>query len=200
VLAVYPWGLKPSSPPQLTLLPVGLGKPRTLTEGTRSYNWGAWLPDGRIPFVGSENGHGLRDWVMNSDGTEAHAVTPEGTIGTCVSPHDELLAADPAGKFWLYPVNGGSPRPVSCLLAGDSPSRWTKDDKTVFVAHQGKGTTDIYGVNLVNGKRTLLDRLAPSDRAGVTNEPSVVLTPDGKSYVYSYFRILSDLYSIGGLN
>ena len=200
VLAVYPWGLKPSIPPQLTLLPVGLGKPRTLSDGTRSHNWGTWLRDGRILFIGSEPGHRLRNWVMNSDGAEAHPVTPEGTTGTCVSPHDELLAADPARKFWLYPINGGNRRAVSGLLAEDSPSRWSKDDKTVFVAHEGKGTTEIYGVNLVNGKRTLLYRLAPTDRAGVTNAPTVLLTQDARSYAYSYFRVLSDLYSTGGLN
>ena len=200
VLAIYPWGLKPSSPPQLTLLPVGLGKPKALTDDARSHDWGTWLPDGRILFLGSESGHGLRNWVMNSDGTQAHPITPEGTTGTCVSAQGELLAADPAGRFWLYPVNGDNRRSVSGMSAGDSPSRWSKDESTVYVAHPGRGTTDVYVVNLVTGWRTLLYRLAPTDRAGVTDGPSVQLTPDGRSYAYSYFRILSDLYSISSLN
>jgi Tol biopolymer transport system component len=200
VLAVYPWGLKLSSPPQLTLLPVGLGKPRTLTDDARSHLRGTWLPDGRNLFVGSDSGHGLRNWVMNFDGTQAHPITPKGTIGDCVSPHGELLAADPAGRFWLYPINGDDRRPVSGMSGGDTPSRWTKDERTVYVAHSGQGTTDVYGVNLITGRRTLLYRRTPSDRAGVTDAPSVQLTPDGRSYAYSYFRILSDLYSIGGFN
>jgi Tol biopolymer transport system component len=137
---------------------------------------------------------------MNSDGTQAHPITPEGTIGDCVSPHGELLAADPAGRFWLYPVEGGNRRPVSGMSGRDFPSRWSRDEETLFVAHEGKGTTDVYGVNLVNGRRTLLYRLTPTDRAGVSNAPSVLLTPDGRSYAYSYFRILSDLYSVGSLN
>jgi eukaryotic-like serine/threonine-protein kinase len=200
MLAVHPWGLKPSSPPQLTLLPVGLGKPKTLTDDARSHDWGTWLPDGRILFVGSECGHGIRNWIMNFDGTQAHPITPEGTIGTCVSARGELLAADPDGRFWLYPVNGDDRRPVRGMSGGDSPSRWSKDEKTVYVAHPGEGTTDVYGVNLITGGRTLLYRLAPPDRAGVTYAPSVQLTSDGRSYAYSYFRILSDLYSISSLN
>ena len=200
VLAVYPWGLKPSSPPQLTLLPVGLGKPKALTDDARTHDWGTWSPDGRILFVGSDSGHGLRNWVMNFDGTQAHPITPEGTIGTCVSAHGELLAQDPAGRFWLYPVNGDDRRPVSGMSGDDSPSRWSKDERTVYVAHPGEGTTDVYAVNLVTGRRTLLYRLAPTDRAGVTNAPSILITPDGRSYVYRYFRILSDLYSISNLN
>ena len=28
--------------------------------------------------------------------------------------------------------------------AGDSPSRWSKDERTVYVAHPGEGTTDVY--------------------------------------------------------
>ena len=200
VLAVYPDGLKASSPPQLTLLPVGFGKLKALTDDALSHDWGTWLPDGRILFVGSESGHGIRNWVMNFDGTQAHPITPEGTIGTCVSARGEVLAADSAGTFWLYPVNGDDRRPVSGMSADDNPSRWSKDEKTVYVAHPGKDTTDVYGVNLVTGQRTLLYRLAPSDRAGVTVEPSVQITPDGKSYAYSYFRILSDLYSTSTLN
>ena len=137
---------------------------------------------------------------MNFDGTQAHPLTPEGTIGTCVSAQGELLAADPTGRFWLYPVNGDDRRPVSGMSEGDSPSRWSKEERTVYVTHPGKGTTDVYGVNLITGSRTLLYRLAPTDRAGVTDAPSVQLTPDGRSYAYSYFRILSDLYSISSLN
>ena len=200
VLAVYPWGLNPSSPPQLILLPVGLGKPKALTHDARSHNWGTWLPDGRILFVGSEPGHGLRNWVMNSDGTQAHPITPEGTIGTCVSTRGKVLAADSEGRFWVYPVNGDDRRSVSGMSAGDSPSRWSKDEKTVYVAHPGKDTTDVYAVNIITGRRTLLYRLTPSDLAGVADAPSIQITPDGRSYVYSYFRILSDLYSISSFN
>lgn len=42
-------------------------------------------------------------------------------------------------------------------------------------------------------------QLLPSDPAGVNNIGPIVLTPDGKSYVYGYHRTLTDLYLVEGL-
>ena len=39
----------------------------------------------------------------------------------------------------------------------------------------------------------------PADSAGVSGIGRVCLTPDGASYVYSYTRVLSDLYVVDGL-
>ena len=39
----------------------------------------------------------------------------------------------------------------------------------------------------------------PSDPAGVNIILPILLTPDGKSYVYGYRRMLSDLYLVEGL-
>ncbi len=39
----------------------------------------------------------------------------------------------------------------------------------------------------------------PADPAGVFYVPLVALTPDAKSYVYSYLRVLSELYIVDGL-
>lgn len=37
------------------------------------------------------------------------------------------------------------------------------------------------------------------DRAGIFDEPFVLITPDGKSYVYTVRRYLMDLYLADGL-
>jgi hypothetical protein len=39
----------------------------------------------------------------------------------------------------------------------------------------------------------------PGDSAGVADVGPVFATPDGKTYVYTYARILSDLYLVEGL-
>ena len=39
----------------------------------------------------------------------------------------------------------------------------------------------------------------PADAAGVTQIAFVIPTPDGRSYVYSYLRLLSYLYVVQGL-
>lgn len=39
----------------------------------------------------------------------------------------------------------------------------------------------------------------PADASGVVDIPNVCITPDGRSYVYSYARILSSLFLIEGV-
>ena len=41
--------------------------------------------------------------------------------------------------------------------------------------------------------------LAPADLSGVLAVGPVLLTPDGRAYVYGYRRTLSDLYAVSGL-
>ena len=40
----------------------------------------------------------------------------------------------------------------------------------------------------------------PSDLAGLREPPKILLTPDGKWYVYHLVRALSDLYLVEGLS
>jgi hypothetical protein len=49
------------------------------------------------------------------------------------------------------------------------------------------------------GRRELLKEVLPVDLAGVFLRNNIFLTPDGKGYVYSVERVLSDLYVVEGL-
>jgi hypothetical protein len=76
--------------------------------------------------------------------------------------------------------------------------RWS-DDGSVFVAAQGKLPRDIFRVDVATGRRSLWKKLSPPDPAGVQALFPIVLTPDGNSYAYGCFRVLSDLYLVDGL-
>lgn len=54
-------------------------------------------------------------------------------------------------------------------------------------------------VDLATGKRTPWKQIVPADAAGVDAIGGIAITPDEKSYVYSYGRTLSDLYVVEGL-
>jgi hypothetical protein len=54
-------------------------------------------------------------------------------------------------------------------------------------------------LDLATGRRTPWRQLAPADAAGVGSLSSVLIAPDGKSYVYSYSRLTEDLYLAEGL-
>jgi hypothetical protein len=57
----------------------------------------------------------------------------------------------------------------------------------------------IYRVEVLAGRLQLVYTLVPTDAAGLWNIWPVLITPNGKSYVYSEYRILSDLYLANGL-
>jgi hypothetical protein len=51
-------------------------------------------------------------------------------------------------------------------------------------------------LEIASGKRELVQELSPRDPAGVFPDICMVYaTPDGKAFVYSYFRLQSDLYA-----
>ena len=61
----------------------------------------------------------------------------------------------------------------------------------------------IYKLDLATGRKELWREIAIPDPAGIMivgpEFPTLLLTPDGSSYVYSYLRVLSDLYLVNGL-
>lgn len=200
-LTVYPWGIRPTSAPQLLLLPTGAGQPVTLTHDAISHHFATLLPDGKtLLFEGSEPGHALRNWVQDIPGGKPLPITPEGTVGKWLSPDGKLLvAADPGQKFWLYPTGGGKPKALSGIEPEDETIRWSADGKHLFVANYGIIPVKVYQIEVLTGRRQLVYNLAPSDLAGLWNIWPVLMTPDGKSYVYSDYKMLSDLYVASGL-
>ena len=201
VLTSYPSGLKPASTPQLMLLPTGAGQAVTLTHDSIDHGFATLLPDGkRFLFVGVEPGHAPRSWVQDGSDQRPQPITPEGVIGNLVSPDGKLMAAvDLEHKFVLYPVDGGQPRPLLGIDPGEVPIRWSADSKHLFVATVAAVPVRIYRTDVSTGRRQFVSKLAPSDLAGLWGFLTVHITPDGKSYVYSDYRILSDLYVASGL-
>jgi Tol biopolymer transport system component len=200
VLTIYPSGIKPTSAPQLLLLPTGAGQPVTLTHDSISHGFAALLPDGRrFLFEGNELGHALRNWVQDVTDGKPLPITPEGTVGRRISPDGKLLVAvDRDRKFWLYPMDGGPHRALAGIQAGEQAIRWSVDGKSLFVVSGGIPAR-VSRVEVMTGRRQLVYTLAPSDAAGLWNVDPVLLSPDGKSYVYSDYKMLSDLYVASGV-
>ena len=200
VLTTYPSGIKPTSPPQVLLLPTGAGQPVTLTHDSLCHGFVTLLPGGKkMLFEGSEPGRPVRNWVQDIGDSKPHPITPEGTVGKRLSPDGKLLVAvDADRKFWLYPAEGGTPRSLSGINPAEEAIRWSADGKYLFVATDGIPVR-VYRVELTTGHRQLIYTLAPTDAAGLWSIGPILLTPDGKSYAHSDYRILSDLYLASGL-
>ena len=188
---------------QLVLLPTGAGTSRRIDPGgIQQYGHPIlWLPDGKqLVFSGELAGHESQCFVQNVDAGKPRAVTPEGVIGCLPSPDGKWIAArDMAAKQGrLYPLDGGEPRPIPGLLPGENFA-WTSDPKFMY-ASQGKQTSvKIYRLNIVTGQRQFFKEVTPVDVTGLCEVNHIILSPDGRSYIYGYTRLLSDLYLVEGL-
>jgi eukaryotic-like serine/threonine-protein kinase len=188
-------------PSPLLVLPTGAGTPRTVPSKGISWQWGFWAADGRHVVVqGSEPGHKSRIYLVDTETGEARAFTPEGVslYGGTVSPDGSRLAAHgPDGKAYIYPVAGGDPVLIRGLEEGEQILRWTPEG-LFFIARWGLPAA-IYRFDPATGRREAWKTFAPADGAGVLNVGPVLVSDDGKSYVYSYRRVLHMLYVVTGL-
>ncbi len=191
---------------QLQLLPIGAGMSRTFSLGSLTCQVASFLPDGRrLLIVANAPGRASRLYVMDATGGEPRPITPEGVSLLLanstrhVSPDGRWVAAIGAdGRARLYPIDGGEPREIPWLTSGELVIRWTPDGRSLYV-YKPAVRTRVEMVDLATGRRTLWRDLAPADPAGVNVISSVLITPDGKSYVYSYSRLIEDLYLADGL-
>jgi hypothetical protein len=193
----------PGSPAQLRLVPTGAGEAQVLTDDKINHQWVRCFADGkRFLFSGDEPGHGVRLYVQDLSGGKPQAITPEGVNGLtfAISPDGQQVAAiGPDDKGYLYPVAGGAPRPIPGLQPGEQPIGWGQDASTLYVYQPGEMPARAYRLDLATGKRTLWKQFLPADPAGVATIGPILITPDGKSYVYGFHRTLADLYLVEGL-
>ena len=187
----------------LFLLPTGAGEPRPLQGHDIIHSAATFFPDGkRALLAGTEPNHGLRLYVQDIDVDKIEAVTPEGTNGFsfALSPDGRSIAAvGPDDKAYLFPVPSGDPLPIKGLQPGEVPVAWTADGRSLYIYRGGELPAKVYRLELATGNRVLWKQLMPPDPAGVEFVGPVLPTPDGKSYVYGYRRLLSDLYLVEGL-
>ncbi len=192
-----------TSPPQLILLPTKAGKAKVLTNDSIAHLGAAWLPDGKhIIFSGSEPGHAVRLYIQDIEGGKPEAITPDGsgTWTVLISPDGKLVVGiGPDGKYYFFPVDGGAAQPVPGITSADAIDGWAADGRSFFVHNSMGLPVSISRVDSVTGKRTIWKQISPADPAGVDAIQGIAITPDEKSFVYSYRRRLSDLYLVEGL-
>jgi hypothetical protein len=187
-------------PHRLLLLPTGAGDSTSLPRGSvERYLDARWTPDGQsVVFVGSRAGQAWRTYIQDLVGGLPRPVTPDGVIGTFVSPDGRLLATvSKEQQLSVYPMSGGEPRLVGDLGPNEMVCQWTPDGRSLYV---GKPGTNL-SVSLVErdtGRRVPWKTFSVPDPAGVCVW-RIVLTPGGGSYAYFYLRWLDELYLVDGM-
>jgi eukaryotic-like serine/threonine-protein kinase len=191
------------SPSQLRLLTTGAGEAKDLTKDNINHSWAHWLPDGKsLVFAGNEPGKGVRLYVYDVASGKSQPISPEGVNGTSfvVSPDSQLVAGiGPDEKGYLYPIAGGEARVIPGLNTGEQPITFSSDSHSLYVYQPGELPARVDRLDLQTGKRTVWKELIPSDPAGVETIGPILITPDGKTCVFGYHRMLADLYLVEGL-
>jgi eukaryotic-like serine/threonine-protein kinase len=199
------WAIAQSqeSPSQFRLLPTGAGEPRDLTKDNINHSWAHWFPDGkRILFTADEPGKGVRFYVYDLASGKSQAISDEGVNGTsfAISPDSQSVAAiGPDKKGYMYPSGGGDPRVIPGLNPGEQPITFSSDGHGLYIYQPGELPARVYRLDLQTGQRTLWKELIPYDPAGVENIGPILMTPDAKTCVFGYHRMLADLYLVEGL-
>ena len=188
---------------QMVLLPTGAGSSRRIDPGgIQQYSHMIhWMPDGKqLLFAGHLAGQQSRCFVQSIDGGKPRPVTPEGVTACRVSPDGKWIAgtrfAGDAAR--LYPIGGGEPRAIPGLLAGENYA-WTTDSKFMYVNQSNPVPIKIYRLNIETGQRQFFKEITPLDTTGLCDVGNIMLSADGRAYVYGYTRLLSDLYLVKGL-
>jgi eukaryotic-like serine/threonine-protein kinase len=193
-------------PSRLSILPIGPGDAKTLPnpEGL-TISAGSWLPDGEhVAFLGSLRNEALRGYVQNVTDGKMRAFTEPGvTAGRFwelpVSPDGSRVAiVGRDGRAAIYPIAGGTPVDIPTLVPGEFPLSWTADGRALFVAGPSNVPHRVFTIDLSTGRRSPWKELRPSQVAGIRLS-QVSVTPDGRSFVHMYSRLLSNLYVAEGM-
>ncbi len=187
------------SPPDFVLLPTGVGQQRALPTGNIIPRFGEFFPDSnRLLFDGHEAGHASRIYVMNLEGGQPRAISPEGFSlrVNSLSPEGKRIAAVTSDGITLLPADGGEPQAVRGSQPGDLPLRWAKNGQTLLVGTRGESSCPVSRLDLQTGARTPWKTFSPIDVAGVVGASCPLISADEEHYVFGYTRNLSDLFLV----
>jgi len=186
-----------SRPPQLVIYPTGAGETRQFARGgIENYVTAQWFRDGKSVLInGNEPGKRTRFYVQEIAGGAPQPVTPEGTRDGWISPDGGLVLAQGfEGKYSLYPIAGGEPRPVPGLTEADVVAQWSTDGRSVLVYRHAEIPCHLERVDLATGHRTLFKEFAPADRTGLLSMREIFVTDDLRSYAYTAYYQVSSLF------
>jgi len=196
--------LQTTPQPQLVLLSTSSTDPKILpNRGMKEYYYASFFPDGRqILFTGVEvrPDAAIRSYVQDINTGDVRPLTEEWTTALRISPDEKTaITLQPDQTYYLQPLDGGDPKPISGLESGDEPIQWSNDGRAVYVIGAGEFATKIYRVNLATGNRREWKTIDPPNKVGLVglelNPGGILITPDGKVSVYTYWILLQQLLS-----
>jgi DNA-binding winged helix-turn-helix (wHTH) protein len=188
---------------RLWRIPVAGGEGVALPSAGLIYQWARPFPDGsRLLALASLPRQPLRLYIQRIKTGESTPLTGPLMVrnASASADHRSVAILTPEGNLLIYPTSGGPPRQIPSTepLA---PIRWSKDGKWLFVMHLRtslQSSAQVSRLRVATGEIRPWKILRPTDTVGVNAITGLTIADDEKSYVYSYRRVLSDLYIAQG--
>jgi hypothetical protein len=197
------WALTQTEATHLNVIPTGPGQPRRLARPDLQLGQARWVPDGRSAVVRAQaEGGNPRLYQLGIVDDATRAVTPEslavGYNAWAVSPDGAMVAVSAGRRLELFPLAGGTPRAVPGTGERSRVVGWILGGLLISEDPAGGGL--VQRVDPVTGRRESWADIKPRDPAGIMSLDlgSLVVTPDGRGYGYSWHRAISDLYLVEG--
>ena len=126
------------------------------------------------------------------------AVTPEGIVGTLISPDsNRLIVRASDGLPRIFNFRTKLTEDIPGLLPGETILRWDAIGRAVYVCRIGEAPLQVFRLDVATGMRQPLLHIVPTDPNGTIT--AMLVTPDARSRVYNLRRQTSDLYLVSGL-
>jgi len=198
------WALAASNErPELLFYPTGVGQPRRLSiAGFESFQTARYLPDGKRFFVNANmRGRLNQCYLLHVAGGEPRPVGPEGGFCGAASPDGSRLAITmPDGSLSIFSVDGNDPaKRVVGWPSRATALEWSADGKSLYLTSETLIPLTIRRLGLATGRIELVKTLVPPEVAGTQTIAVPLVTRDGRTYAYTYIRLLGDLYVAEGL-
>ena len=180
---------------QTVLLPTGAGQTRNLVrDGLIVRSDDTWAPDSQhVVFTGHEIDKPERCYMQDITGGKPEPLGPEGLSRPRISPDGKLMLAKRGRQYVLVHLDNSDVQPALGVDPEEDVLRWSADSQYLYVSRPER-IVRLFEVNPNSGRRQLLRQINPADPAGIIGDPVLFVSSDGKSYVYSFRRKISELY------
>jgi sugar lactone lactonase YvrE len=114
-----------------------------------------------------------------------------------VSPDGKQILSLAQGRYYLSPIDGSGSTQIRGIAADETPIQWSTDGRALYMQETGPLAVKIYRLDLATGRQELRKELLPDPVGFIdfeTRPGGIQITPDGKSYVYTYWTALRDLF------
>jgi len=189
-------------PLQVALHLIGTGESRRLPVGyIVNLDHLDWFPDGKhLLLIGAAEGQSLRTFEMDIEGGKPQPLGSPDFIGGAVAKDGKRIAGrNASGEAVVLDRETQKMHVVPAIESWEVFDKWAEDGQALLVSSGTPAAVRMYRVEVATGKRTLLQTVELSEKAGSMLKLRLQYNEYSKTYVYDTRRILGSLYVVEGL-